>query len=193
MKVSFFTLLLMVLLSCPAAASPMLSPDGTTLSNVVVGTDLYDITFVDGPILDTYSLAQVSAPGWADLANSISAGVFNALTSMTDIPVDTDIHGCEVPLFFPGCYLFLPDDTHVFDNRDWFEDNTRITYFQGNWTMSPFSSISVTTAHDSSVPGVSPLTFITFELVGEIPAPASWLLLVLGLLGLAGSRRKKFI
>ena len=54
-----------------ALPMPALSPDGSLLTGVVVGTDIYEVTFGDGVIGDLYPPSVVGQPGWFELVDGV--------------------------------------------------------------------------------------------------------------------------
>jgi len=96
-------------------AIPVLSPDGATLTGVVLSGTTYEVTFVEGILEDLFPVSMVQAPGWFDLANDMTAAIAAALASLEPLPQHTDINGCEhgpgIPGFVgPGvCIIGIPD------------------------------------------------------------------------------------
>lgn len=104
------SLLLVCVVPFNAMAIPILSSDGSLLSGVEVGGQLYDVTFGDAVLGDIYPLSLVGEPGWSDLANAMKQGIVNALNALPTLPLPDAINGCDGRMTnVAGCLMLIPD------------------------------------------------------------------------------------
>lgn len=102
------------------SAMPVLQSDGSALTGVAVGGELYDVFFGDGVVGEVFDSAEVSTSEWGKLANKVSAAVLDAfrLLSLEDSRIF--VQGCsEISL----CVAMLPDsvDVRSYTYSDWIE------------------------------------------------------------------------
>ncbi len=174
-------------------ATPILSNDGSTLSGLDVNGVAYDIEFLDGVVSDIFPAAQVLAPGWYDLAGSVSAALYTALAAM-GLNDNEAIRGCEDNPGIPGyvgpniCIIVTPDKLDTPDT--WGADNVVVVNENGTFIAPPPYGAGIGGDADTSATGF--LTLARFSPAGApVPAPGSLLLALSGLLLVALRRRPR--
>jgi hypothetical protein len=166
-----------------AVATPILSPDGSKVTDLDVGGTLYDVTFGDGIVGSVYASVVF------DAAREIEArSVSNALGEFfnDEAILGTDIFGCGSDI---ACQIFLavtatPTNLDGADSPLWFAPSGP----PGSWGgQHPILFSTQDTAISTA------LTIATYALTppSRVPAPATLALFGIGLAGLGWSRRKK--
>ncbi|MEZ5571219.1 MAG: hypothetical protein R3E64_04270 [Halioglobus sp.] len=172
------------ILSLNSHAYPMLSADGSLLTGVEAGGQLYDVMFGDAVLGDIYPASVVGQPGWFDLANAIKQGIVDALNALPILPTPGDIQGCDGVVaqgWPPGCLILIPDQL--------FGSGPSVRFGDSNAAgLSPTEArrdsvtriITVLDTYDTSDYGQ--LTFAQFRLAHtDIPVPGSLTLIMLAL------------
>ncbi len=175
-------------ISFPVKATPILSSDGSKITNLDVEGALYDVTFQDGVYGDIFAGIDFSAPGYTTLVGNISSGIASFLTTVSTLP--EDIAGCGSLSNSIYCLIFLPSRTFTNSIGIVYQADPDIRgYSDGAWVY-PSPSAAFNQLADSTVQET--ITLATFEKAQqEVPAPGTLFLLGLGLAYLVWLRRRK--
>lgn len=172
-----------------ASAAPVLSADGSMLSGLDVNGTLYDIEFIDGVVSEVFPIDQVLAPGWYDLAGSVTAALYNALADI-GLSDNEAIRGCKDNPGIPGfigpniCLIVTPDKLDSVDV--WGADNLVVVNSTGTYYTPPPYGAGISGYADTADPSLDYLTLARFsQRDASIPMPGSLLLILSGLLLIA--------
>lgn len=187
--------LLLLCFSGKTAAIPMLSADGSELSEVNVGGVLYDVTFGDGVASTFYPISLVNSTGWFDFAHALTTGIVDALNSLASFPDYDDIAGCNfdsnASLLTNTCLVIIPDTV----SAGLFFAESVTSVFGGAATNSSISAaIGVSVGTDTGSNSFA--TLATFRLTNPsttVPLPATVPMVLVSLLMLVLFRRKSNI
>ncbi|CAA0114183.1 Uncharacterised protein [Halioglobus japonicus] len=189
-----FTLALFVLITSQgltAVAAPILSADGSTLSNLDVNGTLYDVSFGDGVISDLFPASEVSSPGWYSLAGDVTAAIYEALFNITPLIDHTALLGCEDGPGIPGyvgpevCIVLTPDK--LVHWGQWGADNLAVVNQLGVFIGPPPAGIT-SLSGDADTGALHFLTLATFtQAQASVPSPGSTVLVLIGLLLVLGN------
>ncbi len=183
------TLLFAFFVWCPlVSAGPILSADGSMLTGLDVNGTLYDIEFLDGIVSEVFPIELVTAPGWYELAGSVTAALYDSLASM-GMNDNEAFRGCKDSPGIPGfigpdiCIILTPDK--VISGNSWGADNLVVINYTGTYYTPP--PYGITGIDGSGTTGLTDfLTLARFSPVQtSIPVPGSLLLTLSGLLLIA--------
>ncbi len=176
---------------CPlVSAGHILSADGSMLTGLDVNGTLYDIEFLDGILSEVFPLDQVTAPGWYELAGSVTAALYDALAGM-GLNDNEAIRGCIDNPGVPGfvgpnsCLIVIPDK--VTYGNAWEADNLVVINQYGTYFEPPPYGVALSGDADTGGSDLGPfLTLARFSAVQtSVPVPDSLLLTLSGLLLIA--------
>lgn len=166
------------------AAGPILSADGSLLTGLDVNGTLYDVEFLDGVISEVFPADLVTAPGWYELAGSVTAALYGALYDM-GLNDNEAIRGCKDNPGIPGfvgpdiCILFTPDK--LISGDMWGADNLVVINYTGTYyTPPPYGITGIAGYGDTATTDF--LTLAKFSPAqSSIPLQSSFLLTLSGL------------
>ena len=163
-----------------SVASPMLSSDGATLTNIsAAGYGLFDVFFEEGLVGDVFG-GVIFDEARKSEADAVSNALSAALIELEVLPIE--INGCESILI---CFLFNPD---TFTEEAGFADfSFAMGYVSGDpiWFTERPSRVIYSEelfANDSRLSSQVTLIRYAPSAVGSVPIPSTASLLVLGLL-----------
>lgn len=149
----------------------------TGISNLIVGTEVYDIDFMYGSFDDLFAGTL-----FAD-ANEISGAIRDALNALSPIPSKVyDPVAINAPSFLnPAGAFSIPFENLTTTSLD--VAFSGYSFSSGIWQIGANSGISTL--------GIASATMYAVPSVSNVPLPAAFWLLGFGLLSLIGIARRK--
>ena len=184
-KLVYRLTLVFALFGCASlvSAAPILSADGSMLSGLDVNGTQYNVEFLDAVVSEIFPADQVVAPGWYELAGSVTAAIYNALFDM-GLNDNKAIRGCEDNPGIPGfvgpniCIIVTPDKLDSVTS--WGADNLVVVQSRGTFIAPPPYGAGISGSADTK--GTGYLTLARFSRAdAAMPTPGSVLLILSGL------------
>lgn len=190
MKYKLRTLAPAVLLLCaaalPAAATPILSADGSLMSGLDVAGTLYDVHFGD-TISTNWHLTE---PDWPQFTTDLTLALVSALDELGT--VGSDISGCTAD----ECILFVADRFVTASNFGVFWYDSNPAFFDGQtWGVSLDTASLARFLWGPHTPTPADLPNLTLVNVvpnaNPVPVPATAGLIGLAITLLASGRKRR--
>jgi hypothetical protein len=185
-KAGLLLVLASLLSSTPLLATPILSPDGTTLTHVVVnGYGIYEVTFGDGQLSTIFKDITFDAARTAE-ADAVSIGIVDALNAIGAGVYA--IAGCGQDPVYRYCDLFNPE-SHVNGMFEDFENALGRVGFNPIWDRYLPGGVQIPEANYTNLN--NQITLVTsYHRSDTVAAPAPLALMLLGITSVGITRRK---